>query len=95
MEIIHYDIIVTGLIVNIGFSFQIMKIADEMGIHGFATYLDNETLRIEAEGNEELLNEFIVKCKTGIPEASITKLSVEQSLLQNYNDFTITNNTNN
>ena len=95
MEKIHYDIIITGSIQNIGFSFQIMKMADEMGICGFATYLNNDNLRIEAEGDKDVLNKFIDKCKTGIPEASITKLSVEQSLLQNYNGFTITNNTNN
>ncbi len=89
MAIIHLDITIKGRIQNIGFAFQILKIADEAGICGYAYYSDKDSLKIEAEGEEPILKMFVKKCKTGIPEAHINKLEIKQSAVQNFTGFKI------
>ena len=89
----HFDILISGILQNTAFAFQVMKKADETGICGYATYFNPNTLKIEAEGIEDHLKEFIDFCKTGIPEARISELTVKQSHYMAYKGFIIIDKT--
>lgn len=89
METKHIDILLTGKIQNIGFTLQVMKAADELSICGYATYLNKNTVKIEAEGEESNLSKFINVCKRNIPEASISNLTINQNTTKGFKEFSI------
>ena len=90
MDKIHIDIIIIGSIQNIGFAFQSMRIAERLNICGFSKYIGVDTMKIEAEGNQVNLDEFVSWCKTGLPEAGKLDVQIKSSIYVGYDNFIIT-----
>lgn len=66
-----------------------MQAAISLDIKGFARNEKDETVYIEAEGEEDKLKEFVEWCKTGPPRASVEKVITEESAMKNYTKFAI------
>lgn len=94
METQHKNILLTGEFQNIGFTFQVMKAAEELNICGYAVYQNSNTVKIEAEGKENDISEFVNWCKTGVPEAKISEINTSNDTVQDYYEFIINNNEN-
>ncbi|MBT3207909.1 MAG: hypothetical protein HN704_06295 [Bacteroidetes bacterium] len=90
MKKVHSDIVVSGRIFNIGFTFLVLKNAEKHNLLGKTKYLDENRIKIEVEGAEEEVEKFIEWCKSGIPEANVNNVLATIGDFKNYNDFLIT-----
>ncbi len=88
----HIDMVLTGEIQNVGFSFQVMKAADQFNIKGYAAYFGSETLKIEAEGKENGLMEFIGWVKSGDHGAKLSDIEISWGSNRDYTEFAISDN---
>ena len=91
MVLKHYNILVKGKIQNVGFTFQVMKLAEELDICGYATYIDEDTVKIEVEGKPSDLTAFINWIKYDTPEANISDIEIKTDKIKGFSDFTIAN----
>jgi acylphosphatase len=85
----HLNIRVYGRVQGVFYSATAMEKALELGIKGFARNEKDETVYIEAEGEEDKLKEFIDWCYIGPPRASVDTISTEEGEIKNYTKFEI------
>jgi acylphosphatase len=60
-----YKIYVTGDVQGVGFRWRTMNEARDRGITGFVQNMADGSVYIEAEGERDLLDYFVVWCKNG------------------------------
>lgn len=92
MIIRHLNIIISGEIRNIGFTLQVMRIADKFHINGYAAYLDSNTVKIEAEGKEKDLIDFVDWFRHDDQGSRISEIEVKPGSLIGFNEFSIAGN---
>lgn len=86
----HYNITIHGNVVNVGFRFYAMERAYKDKVMGLAKYIKNNVIYIEAEGEDEQLQSFLVWCKKGPIGSIVEKVDViEDENLINYDSFEI------
>ena len=85
----HLNITIYGRIQRVGFRYFINKTAEEMGICGFVRNRTDGAVYVEAEGRDELLEEFCKSCKKGNAWAKIKDVQIQESELKNFTDFDI------
>ena len=85
----HKKLRIYGKVHRIGFRFSAMQKAYKIGVHGFAQNADDGSVYIEAEGEEEKLNEFIDWCKVGPIGAKVDRILMEDGSVCNYLSFDI------
>lgn len=68
----HVSIIIRGLVQGVSFRYYTSQKARELNIGGWVRNAPDDSVHIEAEGEEENLNKFIAWCHDG-PEASTIK----------------------
>lgn len=86
----HCTIRITGRVTGVGFRYYAAEKARELGIAGFVRNERDESVLIEAEGEESALQELIRWCKEGSHPGDVSR--VERSFsdeLKQYKDFTI------
>lgn len=71
---IHF--IVSGRVQGVGFRYHTQKKATSLGLVGWVRNLSEGTVEVEAEGDEEPLNDFLDWCRRGPPAASVTNVEV-------------------
>jgi acylphosphatase len=81
----HVNIKVFGDVQGVFFRHFTKKTAETLGIKGFVRNLDDGTVYIEAEGDEQKLREFSTWCNHGPPGASVLK--IVQTPSQDCNGF--------
>ncbi len=86
---IHYNIHIKGSVQNIGFLFSACFKADTFGIKGFATYRDETSVYIEAEGDGQKLDDFIKWCYKGPAGSEIKNVDTEEGRIMGFTDFII------
>lgn len=86
----HYKLTVSGRVQGVGYRFSCAEMAHLLNIKGFVKNNNNGNVYIEAEGEEHDLVEFISWCRQGPAWAKVTKVSVEEDVLVNYESFQIT-----
>jgi acylphosphatase len=74
---------------GVGFRFQAKQQADTLGISGFVRNEDDGSVSIEAEGEEEQMEQFIEWCRRGPRYARVEKVDIEEGIVKNYNMFQI------
>lgn len=77
--LLHYDIIITGKVQNVGFRFYAQKKAHEFDISGHVRNRKDGSVYIEAEGEEENLRNFVAWCYKGPPWAEVLQVTVNES----------------
>ena len=85
----HYNINIFGRVQGVGFRYNTKMKSLELKIKGFVQNRADRSVYIEAEGEEEQLNEFLAWCKQGPSWSHVEKLNYSKSPLQNFNDFEI------
>src|SRR5665213_624965 len=82
-------IIVHGSVQGVFFRKHTLEKAIELGLNGFVRNLPGNTVEIEAEGNEEVIQQFIAWCNQGPPKAKVTRIDIHEQGLKNYSSFTL------
>ena len=82
-------ITVSGRVQNVGFRFNTLKAAKKNDIYGIVKNLHDGSVYIEAEGEEENLDQFILWCHQGPNWARVDHVNIQNSQVQDYKDFSI------
>jgi acylphosphatase len=85
----HLNIKVYGRVQGVFFRHSAKQKARELGVKGFVRNEPDNTVYIEAEGEEENLKQFLDWCHKGPFLASVKKVEVKESEMKNFNDFVI------
>jgi len=86
----HLNIKIHGRVQGVFFRHSAKQKAKELGIKGFAQNEPDDTVYIEAEGEEINLKQFLDWCRRGPTFARVEKVESEfKSELQNFNEFVI------
>ena len=70
-------IVVTGRVQGVGYRYFIARIADELGVFGYAKNLFSGEVEIAAEGRHEFLEALIEKAEAGPNGAKVNTCKVE------------------
>ena len=82
-------IIVTGKVQGVFFRKHAKENADKLGVKGFVQNMHNDTVYIEAEANEETLEQFIEWCKQGSPSSTVEKIIVSELTFTGFKNFIV------
>lgn len=85
----HYDLKISGKVQGVFFRQSAKEKADELNIKGFARNEPDGTVYIEAEGDENSIQNFIDWCKRGSDAAHVDNIHKSESPLKGYSDFKI------
>ena len=69
-----------------------MRVADKFHISGYAAYLDLNTVKIEAEGKEKDLYEFVDWFKHDDQGARISEIAINPGSVMDFDEFFIEDN---
>ena len=82
-------IIITGKVQGVFFRQHTKKTAEQFGVKGFVQNISDGSVYIEAEGDDETLQQFIESCKLGSPQSSVEKLNVSEITFIGFKKFII------
>lgn len=85
----HFNIQIYGLVQGVFFRATAKEQADKLGITGFAENQPDGSVYIEAEGEENELNQFIKWCNKGPSMAQVEKIIVTEDKLKNFKKFEV------
>lgn len=85
----HVNVTVLGRVQGVAFRYRALEKAQDMGITGFARNMNDGSVYLEIEGEEEDLEQFLKWCQEGPTLAEVEKVEVSESNLKNYPDFKI------
>ncbi len=85
----HLNIHVYGCVQGVFYRASAKETADKLGVKGFARNEKDGSVYIEAEGDEDILKEFIHWCYEGPERASVERISTEDADMKNFTKFTI------
>lgn len=85
----HYDIKISGKVQGVGYRAFVLRIARNFGIKGYVKNKVDGSVYIEAEGTQELLDQFIIQCKDGPGWARVEKVLKSEAPVQSYKEFTV------
>ena len=85
----HFNIQVTGSVQGVFFRTTVQQKAQELGIGGFVLNESDDSVYIEAEASEDVLNEFIKWLKNGVRRARVEKIEKSNGKIKKFNNFDI------
>ena len=85
----HFNIKVYGRVQGVFFRASTKTQADALNIKGFVRNEKDETVYIEAEGEEDNLKKFIEWCSQGPKYAVVERCDVIESEIRHFNNFVI------
>ena len=80
---------VVGNVQHKGFRFTSMQMAYQYKVRGTVSNQRDGSLYIEAEGEEDDLEKFVIWCKKGPFWAKVEKIDIEEGEVKNYKSFDI------
>jgi acylphosphatase len=80
---------VEGRVQGVFFRASTKEQADALGIHGFVKNESDGGVYIEAEGDDNLLNQFIEWCKVGPPHAVVNHVKITAVEPKQFSSFKI------
>jgi acylphosphatase len=86
---LHYNITVRGRVQGVFYRGTTKQVANQLGIKGFVRNEPDESVYIEAEAEEELLQQFISWCKMGPDRAIVDSVTVTPAEAVNFTSFEI------
>lgn len=87
MAIIHWDMRITGKVQGVMYRKTAVQVANRLGLVGYAMNLDDGSVRIEAQGEQALLEEFAMWCRTGPPLAVVADVRITEGPLADHAVF--------
>lgn len=85
----HLTFIVTGKVQGVFYRASARDAAISLGLKGIVSNLPDGNVRIEVEGEQEVINKFYSWCMEGPPRAVVDKIRVSEGALQGYADFRV------
>lgn len=85
----HVNIRIFGLVQGVFFRVSAKEMAEKLNIKGFARNESDNSVYIEAEGEENELNKFMAWCQEGPVMSQVDKVGQTEGSLQNFLDFKI------
>jgi acylphosphatase len=82
-------VVITGKVQGVFFRASVKKVADIMGVKGFARNEHNGTVFVEAEGDEEMVHKLVDYCHHGPETAMVEKVSITLGVVVGYESFEI------
>lgn len=83
------NIKVFGRVQGVGFRYYAQKKAMELGISGYVRNLPDGSVYIEAEGDENAMEQYLLWCEDGPSWALVSRLDKQWVPVQGYRDFEI------
>lgn len=83
----HYNIIVKGRVQRVSYRVWAQSKAMSLGLTGYVRNLHNGDVYIEAEGDDDKVNQFIDWCYVGSPLSKVTEVISEEQPLKNMETF--------
>jgi len=80
---------VTGQVQHIGFRYFSIIEAQKENITGFVRNETDGSVVIEAEGEEEALDRFLIKIRQGPAWSRVDRMTVQEQPLQHFKDFNV------
>ncbi len=80
---------ITGRVQGVGFRYHTQGVANQMGISGFVKNMEDGSVFIEAEGEENDLEKFIDWCHKGPSVAWVDNVTVNYIPVSGYDKFRI------
>jgi acylphosphatase len=89
----NYKVIIKGKVVGVGFRFFIKQSAILNDVYGYVIYLNNDSLLLQACGNESNLDKFLELCQLGCQGVYVSEMIIEKDDNPgDYKDFEIREN---
>ncbi len=85
----HYNLKIYGLVQEVFFRESARNLAKRLGLTGWTKNELDGTVKIEIEGEEKSMKEFMAWCKKGPPGAEVKKVEVKEGQVKGYADFLI------
>jgi acylphosphatase len=83
------NLIITGRVQRVGYRFQAMEKAYKFRITGYIINRDDESVYIEAEGEEEDLDRYLDWCRSGPLGCRVDNIKSEEGEIKGYSTFEI------
>ena len=83
-KIFRYELIVFGVVQGVGMRYFIKNLADSNGLIGWATNQSDGSVKIVAEGKEEVLDSFYKEIRKGNGIAKIQNILIDKVLINKY-----------
>jgi len=83
----HYNITVKGRVQRVSYRVWAQSKAMSLGLTGYVKNLHNGDVYIEAEGEDDKINQFIDWCYVGSPLSKVTEVISEEQALKNLETF--------
>ena len=74
---------------RVGYRFNAQAMAHKLDLTGFAKNLNDGSVLIHAEGEEEQINKYIEWCYVGPRWAEVTEVNAEEQELKGYTTFEV------
>jgi acylphosphatase len=87
MKRLHF--VVTGRVQGVGFRYFCYEEATRLGLTGYARNLRDGSVEIEAEGDEQALDEFAASLTRGPRAAKVENVSQEERDLKHETTFSV------
>lgn len=88
-EIKHYDIQVLGKVQGVFFRATTKEVAAELGINGWVKNEEDGSVKIQAEGTDDQLSEFLKYCKEGSKNALVDEVKISLGDVNFFKKFEI------
>jgi acylphosphatase len=84
-----YQITIKGRVQRVGYRFNAQAMAHKLDLTGFAKNLNDGSVLIHAEGEEEQINKYIEWCYVGPRWAEVSEVNAEEQELKGYTTFEV------
>ncbi len=85
----HLDIVISGRVQGVFFRVTSKAVADQLGVKGTARNNADDTVAIEAEGDDFSLELFLEFCHKGSDRSAVEKVEVTEGEMKNYRNFEV------
>lgn len=84
-----FRIRLTGRVQNVGFRYFAVREAQREGVTGFVRNEPDGSVYVEAEGEEEVVNRFLMSLKQGPSWGRVDRVTVTEQPVRNFKGFTV------
>lgn len=89
MSVKHFSIRVTGKVQGVFFRASTRDEAQRLGLRGWVRNEADGSVSIEAEGDQEALDQLVVWCHRGPKRARVTDVTVQAGEVEHYESFRV------
>jgi acylphosphatase len=86
---VHVNILITGNVQKVGFRYHTRRAASVLGLSGFVRNNPDETVYIEAEGDEFSVQQLVQWCHHGPSMAQVENVKTEKGIVTGFTSFEI------